>query len=369
MRQWMDRLQACIWNRKRYFREAGREIAERNLHQLKRLSLVAAVMLLLFGGLAQFVWTERVITPYHGLFFGVCLVCWAVFSLYEKKGTYSGGLVTVFCLAFEAALFVSLIPIDVILYSDTPGVFVPALFVSLPALLILPTFLNYLMIAGLEAVYIAAVCLLKEPDIGRFDIYHSLVGVVFSVVVVQLIMRLRIREHEVRTKYQQLSMQDALSGILNKKASEEAARRYLETYDPQVSCALLVLDIDDFKLVNDRLGHYTGDVLLHTIGKLLSETFRSTDVVGRFGGDEFMVLVKGALNQEILEEKCRVIQNKFLGAAENLCSMRVTCSIGGVWAVAEQVVFERLFRQADDALYQAKAIGKDRYILHAYTAE
>ena len=107
--------------------------------------------------------------------------------------------------------------------------------------------------------------------------------------------------------------------------------------------------------------------LLRSIGKLLSELFRSTDLIGRFGGDEFIILMKGPASLSALDEKCRQIQTRLLQSQES--DPLITCSIGGVSAEGQQVSFEQLFRQADAALYQAKAAGKNRYCLETCRPE
>lgn len=180
-------------------------------------------------------------------------------------------------------------------------------------------------------------------------------------------MSLRIRDYEARMQYKQLSTKDALSDVFNKKASIDAARQYLRDYNPRVTCALIMLDLDDFKEVNDTHGHYTGDIVLGCTGQVLLNAFRSTDIVGRFGGDEFMVLVKGTAAESLLEEKCRVIQRNLQKLSLEKSGVQVSCSIGVVLVQEQEVDFEVLFRQADAALYHAKSVGKARHILQSYT--
>lgn len=124
------------------------------------------------------------------------------------------------------------------------------------------------------------------------------------------------------------------------------------------------MNIDDFKGVNDSLGHLPGDVLLRSIGELLWETFRTTDIIGRLGGDEFMVFVKGSACGAVLKEKYRTIQNKLPERA-----LRVTCSVSEVLVKRQRADFEHLFRQADGALYQAKPTGKNRVVLRGCQEE
>lgn len=352
--------------KKRYFRQAEQEIAEKNLRLMHSLTLVTVVIMLVFFAITPFIIDNWTITLPHILFLPAVLILHGISALYQHAEPISTHSITALCLLFEAVLFSFSILIDVLPYPSVPSAFVPVLLVALPALFILPFRYTYSLIFVFELIYIAAVTILESPMIGQYDIFGSIVGVIFSIPVAQVILRLRIQDHEIRMKYKQLSTQDTLSGILNKKACEDAAQRYLLAFNPRVTCMLLVLDIDDFKLVNDRSGHYTGDLLLRNIADLLSETFRTTDVIGRFGGDEFMVLVKGSSDYQTLANKCRALQDQLSHVTAADCSLQVTCSIGGVLVNGQEVDFETLFRQADDALYKAKGFGKNRFVLCEY---
>lgn len=190
-----------------------------------------------------------------------------------------------------------------------PASFMPVLFIVLPTLFILPFHRNYSLIFFFEVIYVILVFLYKSPDVGQYDIFDSVVGLAFSFSVAQPTMRLRIQDHETRMNYRQLSQQDSLSGLLNKTTSQEHLERYLQLTAPSTVCTMLILDLDDFKAVNDTMGHYTGDLLLRTMGEVLVSSFRTTDMIGRFGGDEFIVLMKETADYTLLEENARVFIN------------------------------------------------------------
>ena len=86
-------------------------------------------------------------------------------------------------------------------------------------------------------------------------------------------------------------------------------------------------------------------------------------LAGRFGGDEFLVLVRDTANQALMEEKCRRLQQRLREATAKVCSFPVTCSIGGVLADSRRISFDAMFQQADAAMYQAKSSGKDHFVL------
>lgn len=157
---------------------------------------------------------------------------------------------------------------------------------------------------------------------------------------------------------------DLLTGLYNKIAFEEAVRTFLNTRIKGTTCALLIFDFDNFKHVNDRYGHQTGDEVLKYFGFLLHKSFRSNDYVGRVGGDEFMVLMVGAVPGDYIDKRCEGIlyqlRDAKIGKAGGFSS-----SIG----IAQDdgtSDFETLYAVADKALYQAKENGKGCYV--KYTA-
>ena len=131
-------------------------------------------------------------------------------------------------------------------------------------------------------------------------------------------------------RYKLLSTRDAFSGVLNKRACEEAMVNYLRACAPKVKCAFIIIDLDDFKQINDTRGHLAGDEILRRTGEALQELFRASDIIGRFGGDEFVILAKGMSSRESVERKCRRIRERVQGFAVNGEAMGVTCSLGAV---------------------------------------
>jgi diguanylate cyclase (GGDEF)-like protein len=125
--------------------------------------------------------------------------------------------------------------------------------------------------------------------------------------------------------------------------------------------AFMIIDIDDFKRINDRWGHMAGDETLSYISKKFSHCFRADDTVGRIGGDEFVVFLKDLPTVESArkkaEEICRYISGP-LGGDSN--DGAVTCSIGVALYGRDGYDYENLFKNADVALYRAKAKGKNR---------
>ncbi len=155
---------------------------------------------------------------------------------------------------------------------------------------------------------------------------------------------------------------DSLTKLLNKDAGKKKITDYLAHYPQGASCAMLIIDLDDFKLVNDQFGHLYGDAVLSKVGHEIKRHFKGHDIVCRIGGDEFLVLVRGLTDRMLLEERCRRLIASFCESlkAQN-ANLMVSCSIGIALAPEHGKTYYELFTHADQALYRAKAMGKNTY--------
>ncbi|MGM9489156.1 putative bifunctional diguanylate cyclase/phosphodiesterase [Ideonella sp. YS5] len=166
--------------------------------------------------------------------------------------------------------------------------------------------------------------------------------------------------HAAQERIHHLAHHDVLTGLLNRVAFMERLDQLMDAArGSEGRLALLFVDLDHFKRVNDSLGHLVGDTLLRTVASRITECLRASDVVARFGGDEFMVLLPAAQQREDAEE----VAHKLLRAIEASMevegqSLSVTPSIGIAFFPDHGETPATLIKHADTAMYVAKSRGR-----------
>ena len=180
---------------------------------------------------------------------------------------------------------------------------------------------------------------------------------------------------------------DCLTTLYNKLSVEQIINQSIEN-NSSAKHAFLLLDIDNFKIINDSAGHPFGDLILKLFAKLLSDTFRTNDVIGRIGGDEFVVFMQDIRDTVDVLDKAQglittfkkeyIRRNFSLEEKKNChlfqvmnskcdCQISYSCSIGISFYDADGSNFYQLYNAADTALYQAKESGRNRYVCYQKT--
>ena len=160
---------------------------------------------------------------------------------------------------------------------------------------------------------------------------------------------------------------DALTGIYNQGATEQLIHNAIQDGNENSLSALMIIDLDNFKEANDLLGHANGDEVLEKTADILKEMFKGGDVIGRIGGDEFLVYMR---NMETISDADEMAGNIVKSVRYDLDfegqPIRVTCSVGVAVYPYHGKTYEELFEKADRAVYTVKANGKDGYrVYHA----
>ena len=164
-------------------------------------------------------------------------------------------------------------------------------------------------------------------------------------------------------RWKEKANRDALTGLYNREFFEQTASTALDK-DELASAAIIFVDIDDFKQVNDTLGHTVGDDVICSIAKRLLGTFRHSDVVARYGGDEFVVFVNG-ISRDDLTKRLQQLCDSFRYPYRNdTVEYPVSTSIGAAMYPTDGKGYLQLLNHADAALYVAKRQGKNQFVMY-----
>ncbi len=200
--------------------------------------------------------------------------------------------------------------------------------------------------------------LLKGKTISDEDGHLLVLGCVYALAK---------NSHQKKSRLGADAARDEMTGLLSKKTIADYIKNYIETKSGGTSY-LCVLDVDNFKSVNDNYGHLFGDEVLMTVADILKDSVGDRGVVGRIGGDEMLIFLEDIVDRVDLKSILRTIRTNVEWAYKGVKDdLHLSCSMGAAAWPADADNYNDLFKIADKMLYQAKAGGKNRYII--YTAD
>ena len=189
--------------------------------------------------------------------------------------------------------------------------------------------------------------------------YETLLATFLGLIVLSLIVYLAHSSSRENKYLIHLSEIDPLTSVFNKETTQKLIDQKLNNKE---HCCFLILDVDAFKSVNDTYGHAVGDKVLENLGLLFKNHFRQSDIVGRIGGDEFIILIQ---DENITESRIHSLLQKVNELKiEELKDFKLSISIGIAFAPKDGTTFMELYRHADQALYQTKRTGKNNYKIY-----
>nr|WP_317284132.1 EAL domain-containing protein [uncultured Dysosmobacter sp.] len=218
-----------------------------------------------------------------------------------------------------------------------------------------------------------------QPDTHRLRYQRLLDGQWIWVELVAHTFRERFTENayallylkniDVQTRrelaHRDAAQRDPLTNVYNRTTFRKEVEKYLSAPDSGRTGVMILLDVDNFKRINDHYGHLEGDRVLKRVTILLQNAFQSDDLIGRLGGDEFMVFIKGGIRRSSLEERLQ----SFLHDLQGDKAEPITCSAGITFVKGGAFSFEESVCQADMALYKSKQTGKNHFCYAEDTLE
>ena len=363
-----ERLKLERKRRQQFFQTHKGEIDEENFAVLKGACITTPVIFLLIYLITPLVLHRWEPTPYHFAFVPLCFVMLVFYGVNRKQARPGHGYTEPLCFLFQLMVILPCIMIDTLGSDGRPAQFFPLLAVVMPTLFFLRGIYQLILLMAAEFLFVFLAFETKKPYFAAMDMLLSIFALVFSTGLLNLLNTFRLRLYRLSGYYKQQSQRDALSGVCTKSFFLEESQRYIEASNPDTCCVLLFMDVDHFKQLNDTLGHEMGDRVLTAIGETLLASFRKEDLVGRYGGDEFVVLMKlrQSPREAFLKRKLEELGDRLQQAILACCGKNLSVSIGAAYAAEAEVELEELIRLADSAMYVAKRSGKRFYNICPY---
>ena len=204
-----------------------------------------------------------------------------------------------------------------------------------------------------------------KKHLALFCIIVAVFLLVLATAIFLIIIIITKRRKDKQIQYaMNLANRDSMTGLFNHIAFEKKVAGILTHQQENEIGVFVMIDIDDFKKVNDTLGHAKGDYVIVSVANILLATFRGGDLKGRMGGDEFAVFMRNVSDIEAVKHKMRVFQIAIKDYFEKSgLEINVTCSIGLSWCRGKQGenAFKKIYKAADEGLYKVKKSGKNAF--------
>ncbi|MCB2339198.1 bifunctional diguanylate cyclase/phosphohydrolase [Clostridium estertheticum] len=229
-----------------------------------------------------------------------------------------------------------------------------------------------MLVASISSIFILSLDLIMgtpNVQVNQFFENDLILAGVFILTAWPLGFYVRIEDEHIK-KLEGLANEDGLTGLYNHRFFYDALEGIMKTSEKENDfVAMILIDIDYFKIYNDMNGHQMGDEALKSVGFILKNSFRKDDVVARYGGEEFAIVLPNTSEKDVIklaEKSRKKIEATYFSGEENQPNGKLTVSIGTSIYPSKAKNAIELFKSADDALYRAKFFDKNR--VQSYTS-
>ena len=230
-----------------------------------------------------------------------------------------------------------------------------ALLLITPMFIIGRPFFMAIELSAAATVFVVWMRSVKAYDVWMVDLINVIIFTIVGIFLGIIANAVRIREFVLTRKLNIQKDTDELTGLRNKSALTREINAFLADSATNRG-VMFVLDVDRFKSINDTFGHDVGDSVIEQIGGVLRKMFVSDEIVGRFGGDEFIIFLKNTNDRDVAG---RIAEDVCAGTSEQVSlpetGQKVRVSIGIALYGGAEISYTELFKKADTALYRAKS--------------
>ncbi len=344
-----------------FLQNGAGKIAVENLRTLKAALGITLVVLtgLLIASLTVEPWRNGTLVLGGGLslYAGLSFAAY----LFETRLLHRKVVLDAFCSLFLFSVLMLIAYLSAAGTGQTAGLLYAPLAIALAIAFVLPPWINAAAVAASSVWLVWMTSLFKSADVVRTNALIAAVALVLAAPLAWRQFLTRLQDYSRIRELERLTCTDCLTGLLNKGAAETAADNYLRRFGAQEGATFILIDLDHFKRVNEELGHPVGDETLEVFGEKLLTLFRRQDIVGRVGGDEFAVVMKGVSDRELVARRAEEICKMARDVSPTGLESELTCSVGAAFCPEHGANFHRLYVTADAELFMLKGDREGGY--------
>jgi len=338
----------------RYYNRYGKQnMVQRNIGALKVLSTGDLIISIIFFAVNPFI-TGFTLTWHYWLLIPSFFAFSMFAFLYGEKEQKSYFVVHSAVILFSCLIVALIANIGIFSNPKRPDSLMCFLIVLMPLFFSVETWVIATIVILGGSGYCILAYIYKDPSVAQNDIFTIVLSTALSMLVLAYTARLRAISFIAIEKYKKLSRTDLLTGILNKRSFELWCQRLIDECESRDPCALAIFDIDNFKQVNDTLGHIVGDKVLEIVGRTLSSVFGADGLVGRIGGDEFSAFVYTRGGCDMLARRAENVIAEVRERSKKELKIDVSISMGISAKIGGRINYMEMYFDADMALYEFK---------------
>ena len=344
---------------RKYMKDNEEEVTNNNQRMLKTISIIYFVVIICYNIIVPVFFNEWGVNYIYQIALIVHIVVLAVILLRYRKTTRGSREVQIVSAAFQLYVMTFLVIVSVVPFDNgQPAVYFAPIAMGF-AVVFIYSFKTAVILGIIESACLILTTVIFKPDVLFINVFSTILSLVVAVYLIYVVYSNRAKESKHRKKLRKMGQIDKLTNIYNRAATEMMSQEYIQA-NRNTKYALMIIDIDEFKSVNDTYGHQTGDMVIQNVAKIIEEAAGPRNIAGRMGGDEFMIFIKSWDKQEDIKEiAAQVLRNaQKIEMPDDRVS--VSCSIG-VCALGEDewMEYDDMFSCADKALYYIKENGKN----------
>lgn len=328
-----------------------------NMTVLDALSMLSLFTSALFA-VISIINSSKAITIYFSLTFMAIFIVFKFVKDFQiaKDSTKTSLYSIIFWILFVSYIIL----LNLFFYQDFPGYLFAMVQILIGLVFQLTFFTTISLTTFFTVAYLLIAYFIKSDVLGTQELLMVITSYVFVLLGSNIICGTREVELENLSRLEKLSTQDSLTKLLNRRSTQYLIDSHLAE---NAKGYLIVIDVDNFKNVNDRQGHLIGDLVLKDLSNKLYDLAPKNSIVGRIGGDEFVIFLVNDSKAEA-EDFVTKVRNEFNDLVKDTIDEQISLSIG-ISHVKEKDTFDSVFARADLALYDVKLAGKNSYVFYA----